>query len=73
MAVDESANKLAILKALSQLVPKIIATNISKKIEIPTCAEPKPNTICRIATSLGIENSKPNVKSRKTIPNSATK
>ena len=58
-----SCGKISAISQLNSMVAPMVNT---------TCAMPSPNTICRIAVSLGSENSRPIENIRNTTPNSAS-
>jgi hypothetical protein len=71
MAVELIASTPPRTRPVCQLKPIAHETAITIAITLTTWAEPKPNTIRRIARSWGRLNSRPIENIRKTTPNSA--
>ncbi|MCY1175807.1 hypothetical protein D9M73_160620 [compost metagenome] len=71
MAVEESARPAPSSKATLAGISRSRSKPASSTAEQMTCKLPSPNTVPRIASILGRENSRPRENSRKTTPISA--
>ncbi|MNE47249.1 hypothetical protein D3C80_1416440 [compost metagenome] len=71
MAVEESARPAPSSKATLAGMPSSVSAPASSAPVQITCKLPKPNTVARMASILGRENSRPKENSRNTTPISA--